>query len=142
MRSFLKRNPEPSALRVADNAEAIIAARDEEIEALRRDAVNKGTARNEEIVNLRAALMHARGDAADLRERLEFREATIEDLKDQLPPEVPAGMITVTREHLDMLAARAAALQQQVTGIRLAATEALRAMDAAAGEAVAADEPA
>jgi hypothetical protein len=72
----------------------------------------------------------------------------------------PADMVTVGREHLDQLASRAARLQQQVTGVRpllerfaepgvmsatarrQAAAEALRALDAAAGEAVAAGEPA
>jgi hypothetical protein len=73
---------------------------------------------------------------------------------------VPDDMVTVGREHLDMLADRAARLQHQVTGLRpllerfaepgamtagarrQVAAEALRSLDVTAGEAVAADEPA
>lgn len=142
MRSFRKRPAEPSALRIADNAEAIIAGRDAEIADLR-------------------------GAVADLRGAVEFREMTIDALRVKLADALaaaaelmPAGMVTVSREHLDMLAGRAAWLQHQVTAVRpvlerfaepgamtatarrQAAAEALRSLDAAAGEAVAADEPA
>lgn len=97
--------------------------------------------------------VRVRAETADLRAQLSEAAAAAAEL-------MPADTILIGREHLDQLSFRAARLQQQadaarallerfaepgtmaVTARRQAAAEALRAMDAAAGEAVAADEPA
>lgn len=97
--------------------------------------------------------VRVRAETADLRAQIAEATAAVTEM-------MPGGAVLIGREHLDMLAARAAALQQQVAGVRpllerfagpgpvaaparrQAAAEALRALDASAGEAVAADEPA